>query len=176
MGDQNKNIYHFLSFKQKDINAQQALATVLSGGWWNWYVNIQKIKPEIDPYLAGDKLHRSLRAVGAPDGEVVAKGDGEGGEQGENRRSTCIPHGSALVIGRRRAMEDSLTVAPGNLTSAISGEASEVDDMSASSLLRWMGSTAVLEVGAEKVVLANCGDLRAVQCRCGVAVQPSRDH
>ena len=59
---------------------------------------------------------------------------------------------------------------------AISGEASEVDDMSASSLLRWMGSTAVLEVGAEKVVLANCGDLRAVQCRCGVAVQPSCDH
>ncbi|RVW43167.1 hypothetical protein CK203_078720 [Vitis vinifera] len=42
--------------------------------------------------------------------------------------------------------------------------------------VRWMGSRAVVVVDAEKLVVANCGDLRAVQCRRGVAVQPSPDH
>ena len=55
----------------------------------------------------------------------------------------------------------------------INGKTSEVDNRSASSLLRWMGSRAVV-VDAEKIVVANCGDLRAVQYRRGV--QPSRDH
>ncbi|CBI34492.3 unnamed protein product, partial [Vitis vinifera] len=48
---------------------------------------------------------------------------------------------------------------------------------SASSLLRSMGSTAVVVVvGAEKLVIANCGDSRAVLCCNGVAVPLSRDH
>ncbi|KAL6349272.1 hypothetical protein AAG906_033928 [Vitis piasezkii] len=56
----------------------------------------------------------------------------------------------------------------------INGKTSEVDNRSASSLLRWMGSRAVVVVDAEKIVVANCGDLRAVQYSRGV--QPSRDH
>ncbi|RVX04206.1 putative protein phosphatase 2C 8 [Vitis vinifera] len=59
----------------------------------------------------------------------------------------------------------------------INVEASEMADRSASSLLRSMGSTAVVVVvGAEKLVIANCGDSRAVLCCNGVAVPLSRDH
>ena len=40
-----------------------------------------------------------------------------------------------------------------------------------------MGSTAaVVVVGKEEIVVANCGDSRAVLCRGGVAVPLSRDH
>ena len=164
---------------------------------------------------------------GASDGEVVSESE----EQGS--MSTCVPHGSMSVIGRRRAMEDALTVAPGEFASydfyavydghggakvayacrdrlhrllakeiedaingegridwenvmvasfskmdeEINGEANQVEDRSTSSLLRSMGSTAVVVVvGPEKLVVANCGDSRAVLCRRGVAVPLSRDH
>lgn len=37
---------------------------------------------------------------------MFAGNDSKGGEEGEKRSSTCIPHGSASATGRRRAMED----------------------------------------------------------------------
>ena len=59
----------------------------------------------------------------------------------------------------------------------INVEANEIDDMSASSLLRSMGSTAaVVVVGVHKFIVANCGDSRAVLYCNGVAVPLSRDH
>ncbi|XP_044486400.1 protein phosphatase 2C 51-like isoform X3 [Mangifera indica] len=43
--------------------------------------------------------------------------------------------------------------------------------------MRTMGSTAVVVmVGKDELVVANCGDSRAVLCRGGVAVPLSRDH
>ncbi|KAK9292879.1 hypothetical protein L1049_020860 [Liquidambar formosana] len=43
--------------------------------------------------------------------------------------------------------------------------------------MKTMGSTAVVAVvGKEKIVVANCGDSRAVLCRGGVAVALSADH
>ncbi|WJZ82016.1 hypothetical protein VitviT2T_001814 [Vitis vinifera] len=167
------------------------------------------------------------------DGLVFHGSNSKGGDEADKRSSTCIPHGSVSVIGRRRAMEDTLTVAPGELElydfyavydghggdqvahacrnrlhklvakevehrrdgeggihwenvmaasfskmdEEINVEASEMADRSASSLLRSMGSTAVVVVvGAEKLVIANCGDSRAVLCCNGVAVPLSRDH
>ena len=171
---------------------------------------------------------------GALDGAVVSGGGEEKrGKEGKKRASTCVPHGSMSVIGRRRAMEDALTVAPGEFASydfyavydghggarvayacrdrlhrllakeiedaiyvggqidwesvmvasfskmdeEINGEANRIEDRSTSALLRSMGSTAVVVVvGLENLVVANCGDSRAVLFRGGVAVPLSRDH
>ncbi|KAI3468615.1 hypothetical protein Pfo_025278 [Paulownia fortunei] len=51
------------------------------------------------------------------------------------------------------------------------------EDRAAAAAERMMGSTAVVVlVGKDEVVVANCGDSRAVLCRGGVAVPLSRDH
>ncbi|KAL0312464.1 UNVERIFIED_CONTAM: putative protein phosphatase 2C 8 [Sesamum radiatum] len=51
------------------------------------------------------------------------------------------------------------------------------DEAAAEEAERMMGSTAmVVLVGKEEVVVANCGDSRAVLCQRGVAVPLSRDH
>nr|DAD19205.1 TPA_asm: hypothetical protein HUJ06_020668 [Nelumbo nucifera] len=167
-------------------------------------------------------------------GEVFGRGD-------KLRILPCLSHGSASVCGRRREMEDAVTVVPGFLNEEtglydffavydghggarvaqvcrerlhrllakeIEGrEASEVatkreEDIKweevmlasfakmdeeingdevvvedGSSSLKTIGSTAVVAlVGTEKVVVANCGDSRAVLSRGGVAIPLSRDH
>ena len=58
-----------------------------------------------DSFPLESSKHAS-QSGGAPEGLVFAGSDSKGGEEGEKRSSTCIPHGSASVIGRRRAMED----------------------------------------------------------------------
>ena len=51
------------------------------------------------------------------------------------------------------------------------------DDVAETGGANTMGSTAtVLVVGKEEIVVANCGDSRAVLCRGGVALPLSRDH
>ncbi|KAF2313446.1 hypothetical protein GH714_011049 [Hevea brasiliensis] len=117
------------------------------------------------------------------------EGDGDGS-------TTCVSHGSILVIGRRRAMEDALTIAPGvavgefdsyDFFAVYDGHggarvanacrdrmhqlvAKEVEKE------RTVGSTAaVVLVGREELVVANCGDSRVVLCG-GVAVALSSDH
>lgn len=50
---------------------------------------------------------------GTPKGAVVSGRE----KDGTKRASACAPHGSMSVIGRRRTMEDALTVAPGELAS-----------------------------------------------------------
>ncbi|KAL3499228.1 hypothetical protein ACH5RR_038321 [Cinchona calisaya] len=148
---------------------------------------------------------------------------------------TRLNIGSISVIGRRRAMEDSMTVAPGfiageyeffavydghggarvanacrdrlhhlvekELQSGNSNTTGELEwtkvmkscflkmDEEVVSLLegenhmkeqaaeRGVGSTAVVVmVGSEELVVANCGDSRAVLCRGGVAMPLSNDH
>ncbi|XP_042504382.1 protein phosphatase 2C 51-like isoform X2 [Macadamia integrifolia] len=159
------------------------------------------------------------------------------------RSFPCLSHGFASVCGRRREMEDAVTVVPGLLTGksvwydffgvydghggslvanacrdrlhrvlvkeiegreALDGTAwkegddefdwkevmgrcfakmdeefkgSGVDEEDDSALERTIGSTAVVAVvGTEELVVANCGDSRAVLSRGGVAVPLSRDH
>lgn len=192
-----------------------------------------KLNSELSTSGSSAPESSASQSGGASDGEVVSESEEQGGKEGEKRVSTCVPHGSMSVIGRRRAMEDALTVAPGEFDSydfyavydghggakvayacrdrlhrllakeiedaingegridwenvmvasfskmdeEINGEANQVEDRSTSSLLRSMGSTAVVVVvGPEKLVVANCGDSRAVLCRRGVAVPLSRDH
>ncbi|XP_034708532.1 protein phosphatase 2C 51-like [Vitis riparia] len=192
-----------------------------------------KLNSELSTSGSSAPESSASQSGGASDGEVVSESEEQGGKEGEKCVSTCVPHGSMSVIGRRRAMEDALTVAPGEFDSydfyavydghggakvayacrdrlhrllakeiedaingegridwenvmvasfskmdeEINGEASQVEDRSTSSLLRSMGSTAVVVVvGPEKLVVANCGDSRAVLCRRGVAVPLSRDH
>ncbi|XP_030470156.2 probable protein phosphatase 2C 8 [Syzygium oleosum] len=159
-------------------------------------------------------------------------GGGEG--EGDVRSLTSVSHGSMSVIGRRRSMEDAVTVAPGaaagklgsydffgvydghggaNVANACRDrlhkllakemegrddicrdgfgesewrkvmEASfgkmdeEVGGKGVDSSMRTEGSTAVVAVvGLEEVVVANCGDSRAVLSRSEVAVPLSRDH
>lgn len=57
-----------------------------------------------DSFPLESSKHAS-QSGGAQEGLVFEGSDSKGGE-GEKRSSTCIPHGSASVIGRRRAMED----------------------------------------------------------------------
>ncbi|KAF6140854.1 hypothetical protein GIB67_042267 [Kingdonia uniflora] len=157
----------------------------------------------------------------------------------EEKSLSYLLHGSVSVCGRRREMEDAVTIAPGFLSSKVvvydffgvydghggSGVAklcrerlhrvlaeeigggggdhniSDVDwersmcasfsrmdnevngghegedQDSESGSLRTTGSTAVVAiVGIEKVVVANCGDSRAVLFHGGVAVPLSNDH
>lgn len=154
-------------------------------------------------------------------------------EEGERERVTCESHGAASVMGRRREMEDSVSVELGLLVEMeedsrsydffgvfdghggshvaeacsdrmhsilreelknsdtcrtkidwemvmmrsfermdreVGGGKEDVEEMT-------VGSTAVTAVvGKEEVVVANCGDSRAVICRSGVAVPLSIDH
>ncbi|XP_050227649.1 protein phosphatase 2C 51-like [Mercurialis annua] len=174
---------------------------------------------------------------------------GGGGDQRNDDgfdSSTCVSHGSISVIGRRRAMEDAVMVAPGvaviefdhvydffavydghggarvsnacrdRLHLLVAKEVEENDTTETAfgdrkGLSYWekvmgvcfkkmddevtcgglrdadeegyllsektVGSTAVVVlVGKEELVVANCGDSRAVLCRGGVAVALSTDH
>ncbi|XP_077212608.1 putative protein phosphatase 2C 8 [Tasmannia lanceolata] len=171
-----------------------------------------------------------------PVGILVATGEVIGEK---DRNISCRSHGSVSVCGRRRDMEDAVTVVPGfigagdsldgydffgvydghagclvanacrdrlhhvlkreiedrwnvvgggisggevdweevlkgcfwKMDEEVGGEAGAVD------LIKTIGSTAVVGlVGTRNVVVANCGDSRAVLSRAGVAVPLSRDH
>ncbi|KAI3934268.1 hypothetical protein MKW98_009249 [Papaver atlanticum] len=118
-------------------------------------------------------------------------------------------HGSMSVCGRRREMEDAVTVIPGLLPSStrnsprdhdfdffavfrvrpidwenvmvscflkmdenvVSGK--EVEDKNIKSI----GSTAVVSlISKDKIIVANCGDSRAVLSRAGSPIPLSQDH
>ncbi|KAL7229942.1 hypothetical protein ACSBR2_008481 [Camellia fascicularis] len=145
----------------------------------------------------------------------------------KSRSVTCTSHGSTSVIGRRREMEDAVTVELGFLSrdsreydffGVYDGHGGSRVAYSCRDRLHWLlvkeieeeidvetrseedwekvmvacfgkmdeevnditaniGSTAVVAVvGEEEVVVANCGDSRAVLSRRGVAVSMSNDH
>ncbi|KAA8528238.1 hypothetical protein F0562_035511 [Nyssa sinensis] len=168
-------------------------------------------------------------------------GDGVNVEEKSNTLS-CLSHGSISMIGRRRLMEDAVSVEPGivagefaffavydghggsrvanacrerlhrllateiegrkipdeptdgggidwekvmmacfaNMDEEVSGGAdgSEFEMQNGTSVsVRTIGSTAVVVmVGKKELVVANCGDSRAVLCRGGTAVPLSHDH
>ncbi|KAF8027819.1 hypothetical protein BT93_E0674 [Corymbia citriodora subsp. variegata] len=182
------------------------------------------------PDVSTSSSRSSEKEEDGPSGPALGGGEGEGDARG----LTCVSHGSISVIGRRRSMEDAVTVAQGavagrlgwydfygvydghggaNVANAcrdrlhkllveemegrtdICGdgggerewrkvmEASfgkmdeEVGENGVDSSMRTAGSTAVVAVvGKEEVVVANCGDSRAVLCRGDVAVPLSVDH
>ncbi|XP_010055861.2 probable protein phosphatase 2C 8 isoform X2 [Eucalyptus grandis] len=176
----------------------------------------------------------SEKVEDGPLGPAPVGGDGGVGE-GDARGLTCLSHGSMSVIGRRRSMEDAVTVARGAVAGKLGcydffgvydghgganvanacrdrlhkllvkemegradvcggdggGESEwrkvmeasfgkmdeEVGGKGVDASTRMAGSTAVVAVvGKEEVVVANCGDSRAVLCRGDVAVPLSVDH
>ncbi|KAL9250785.1 putative protein phosphatase 2C 8 [Drosera capensis] len=147
----------------------------------------------------------------------------------ESASITCVSHGSSSIVGRRREMEDAVTVAEAAvsigwrrldffgvydghggarvaeacrermhriLESEMAAERGGVFDWedvmercfekmdaevggegNVNAEEMTVGSTAVVAVvGRHEVVVANCGDSRAVMCRSGVAVPLSVDH
>ncbi|OVA01953.1 Protein phosphatase 2C (PP2C)-like domain [Macleaya cordata] len=175
-------------------------------------------------------------------GIIVAGGSEICGEE-ELRSLQCVSHGSVSVCGRRREMEDAVTVVPGlvsdhkydffavydghggsgvanvcrdRLHRVLVKEIEEretsdhhkkraQDDDDDDEMIDWenvmvssflkmdeevncrgieldedmksIGSTAVVAlVGRNKIIVANCGDSRAVLSRGGAAVPLSRDH
>lgn len=173
-----------------------------------------------------EDLEGIIRAGGSVRSGILVAGGWEDAETG----MPCRSHGSVSLCGRRREMEDAVTVAPGLVVAG--GEArfdffgvydghggafvaqacrerlhrivaSEVERRSGGggdvdwkevmeacfeemdgeivaeerAEAKTIGSTAVVAmVGMGKVVVANCGDSRAVLSRGGVAVQLSSDH
>lgn len=174
-------------------------------------------------------------SVNSADGDIgptvgILVDGGELCEEGEISGLACLSHGSISVIGRRRVMEDAVTIVPGIVDGEFSFFAvydghggsrvanacrdrlhqllvnelkdwklgidwekvmmacfakmdeevscsggADVDVESGS--LKVEGSTAVVVVvGKEELVVANCGDSRAVLGCGGVAVPLSRDH
>ncbi|KAK2983671.1 hypothetical protein RJ640_023205 [Escallonia rubra] len=188
--------------------------------------------PVIKPPVASLTLTSTLPAGDSPGNDVTESGTcssyGDGTrEVRENCREVACPsHGSVSVIGRRRTMEDAVTVELGFVTGSlrkydfygvydghggsrvahacrdrlhwllvkeVEGEEVEVDwdkalvasfgkmdeevVVDGGAVSASVGSTAVVAVvGAEVVVVANCGDSRAVLSRGGVAVALSSDH
>nr|XP_027084290.1 protein phosphatase 2C 51-like [Coffea arabica] len=171
-----------------------------------------------------------------PEGEVGEK-EGVAGEVEDRGSMTRLICGSVSVIGRRRVMEDALTVAPGivagqyeffavydghggarvanacrdrmhhlvekelqaNTRDKVLSSENEsgvdwsqvmtacflrmdeqvvgVRGLEVGEAERAVGSTAVVVmVGPEELVVANCGDSRAVLCRGGRAMALSNDH
>lgn len=192
-------------------------------------------EPVLTSSESEDDLEGILRDGGSvPDGILVAGGEACGEDL---ERMPCQSHGSVSLCGRRREMEDAVTVAPGLVVAGKSerydffgvydghggamvaqacrerlhrivateverrsgaGGGGELDwkemlevcfeemdgeiaadntARSVASAVKTIGSTAVVAmVGMGKVVVANCGDSRAVLSRGGVAVPLSRDH
>ncbi|KAL2236703.1 probable protein phosphatase 2C 8 isoform X2 [Sesamum indicum] len=184
--------------------------------------------------------HSSTSSAESSDsGRIHENSDGgpSGGEGSSEGKNGGLVYGHVAMMGRRRAMEDAVTVAPpGWLAGKYSffavydghggaevaekcrekmhnclekhiEKASKIpeekdfdwekvmedcfwnmdveldqteksgDEAAAVEEERMMGSTAmVVLVGKEEVVVANCGDSRAVLCQRGVAVPLSRDH
>ncbi|KAK6158380.1 hypothetical protein DH2020_005694 [Rehmannia glutinosa] len=186
--------------------------------------------PSSDPHSSGSSAESSDRSRKE---ENTDSGEGEGTSSGS--KSGGVAYGHIAMMGRRRVMEDMVTVAPpgwmageyyffavydghgGARVAEKCGEKmhkclekhiekakkvpkekdfdwekvmvecfSSMDDElgkdssgdeAASRAERLMGSTAaVVLVGKEDMVVANCGDSRAVLCRGGVAVPLSTDH
>ncbi|PKI72430.1 hypothetical protein CRG98_007176 [Punica granatum] len=115
-------------------------------------------------------------------------------------RAVVSSLGCVSVIGRRREMEDAVRVEVGFAMGALFGDlydffgvydghggahvmAGSFVEMDADVVktggeaARTVGSTAVVAViGGDVVVVANCGDSRAVMCRGGTAIALSEDH
>lgn len=161
-------------------------------------------------------------------GEMKGKGK-IGNEESSAKLMATLISGSVSLMGRRRKMEDALTVAPGSITGEYSffavydghgGDSvsnacrdrlhklieiellQEVKSTASAGKIDWkkvlaasfsrmddevrtddqeaeemVGSTAVVViVGEEELVVANCGDSRAVLCRSGIPVPLSDDH
>ncbi|KAL3738304.1 hypothetical protein ACJRO7_019779 [Eucalyptus globulus] len=191
----------------------------------------KKMTPDVSAEVTS-----SEKVEDGPLGPAPVGGDGGVGE-GDARGLTCLSHGSMSVIGRRRSMEDAVTVARGAVAGKLGcydffgvydghgganvanacrdrlhkllvkemegradvcggdgdggGESEwrkvmeasfgkmdeEVGGKGVDASTRMAGSTAVVAVvGKEEVVVANCGDSRAVLCRGDVAVPLSVDH
>ncbi|XVF12982.1 hypothetical protein REPUB_Repub08aG0167300 [Reevesia pubescens] len=119
-------------------------------------------------------------SVGEIDGyDFFAVYDGHGGAGVAN---ACRDRMHRLVVeertrgGKELEWEKVLTTCFAKMDAEVSGD----DEGGAAAehvVLKTMGSTAVVVlVGREEVVVANCGDSRAVLCRGGTAVALSRDH
>ncbi|CAK9147445.1 unnamed protein product [Ilex paraguariensis] len=172
--------------------------------------NSSGLSSENDVILAGACCRRGEMHRGEENSQIV----------------TCCSYGSISVIGRRREMEDAVTVQLGFLTrdsrkydffgvydghggsrvahacrdrlhrlvleveeedqeekrevdweKVMKASFGKIDEEVSGSELSSIGSTAVVVVvGEEEVVVANCGDSRAVLSRCGVAIPLSNDH
>ncbi|KAK6137282.1 hypothetical protein DH2020_028974 [Rehmannia glutinosa] len=172
--------------------------------------------PSSDPHSSGSSAESSDRSRKE---ENTDSGEGEGTSSGS--KSGGVAYGHIAMMGRRRVMEDMVTVAPpGWMAGEVAEKCGEKmhkclekhiekakkvpkekdfdwekvmvecfssmddelgkdssGDEAASRAERLMGSTAaVVLVGKEDMVVANCGDSRAVLCRGGVAVPLSTDH
>ncbi|XP_026655882.2 protein phosphatase 2C 51-like [Phoenix dactylifera] len=100
-----------------------------------------------------ERLHVVLAEVVAAAGEE--RGEGEEGEEGRRWKE---------------AMATSFLRVDGEVSEAAAGSGAEAAE-------RTVGSTAVVAVvGSRRIVVANCGDSRAVLSRGGVAVALSSDH
>ncbi|KAK3016060.1 hypothetical protein RJ639_007547 [Escallonia herrerae] len=214
-------------------------------------VIVDTSSPETDKMLTGDidnssdmirPCHMALPVEEEPKEDTrdvtssFVTGGGHSGDEKMSKRLNYVSHGTMSVIGRRRAMEDAMTVEPeiaegefsffavydGHGGSRVSDACrvrlhhllgkeiesyrggggtdwekvmmacfAEMDEevkglsdgefgreeSSLSSSVKTAGSTAVVVVVAkEEVVVANCGDSRAVLCRNVGAVPLSRDH
>ncbi|PIA49031.1 hypothetical protein AQUCO_01300112v1 [Aquilegia coerulea] len=178
-----------------------------------------------------------------PVGVIVSGNNGDLEEESSSTTSPSLSHGLVSVCGRRRTMEDTVTVVPGLLSSSSAAAAAasskmemvidffavydghggssvatvcrdrlhrvlareiekvsdegneeidwnkvledcflkmddEVDDKGIEvANMKSIGSTALVAlIGANQIIVANCGDSRAVLAREGVAVPLSIDH
>ncbi|CAK9163059.1 unnamed protein product [Ilex paraguariensis] len=207
-----------------------------------------KLNNELPMSDSGESSSHSSESGGAPVEIVVREGEVCVGEESEPVGLTCLSYGSISMLGRRRAMEDAVTMERGMVagkfmffavydghggssvanacrdrlhhlvTKEIEGRTSpegrtpacgggiewekvmktcfakmdeevseragggnevEVRDGPSMSVTKLgsVGSTAVVVIlGKEELVVANCGDSRAVLCRGGVAVPLTNDH
>ncbi|XP_031255815.1 protein phosphatase 2C 51-like [Pistacia vera] len=196
-------------------------------------MKVDKDSSDISLIKSPTSSENSSDQEGTAVGIVMAAGDSPTDEEGEEERVKMLSHGLISVIGQRRAMEDAVTVAIGEIkgydffavydghggaktankcrerlhviireelkgrnickgggfeywedlmTASFMKMDEEVSvggekEGPAAAEMRTMGSTAVVVmVGKDELVVANCGDSRAVLCRGGVAVPLSRDH
>ncbi|OMO79717.1 phosphatase 2C (PP2C)-like protein [Corchorus capsularis] len=79
--------------------------------------------------------------------------------------------------GKELDWEKVMTTCFAKMDEEVSGDGSDQQREAEDVVIRTMGSTAVVVlVGKQELVVANCGDSRAVLCRGGTAVALSRDH
>lgn len=179
--------------------------------------------------IAGNTMSSGISSPSCSDhGQMKGKVQ-IGNEESSQKLVAALTSGSVSLIGRRRKMEDAVTVAPGpiageysffavydghggdsvsnacskRLHKLLENELQEAKWTTSTGNVEWnkvlaacfsrmddevmrtddqeseetVGSTAVVViVGKEEVVVANCGDSRAVLCRGGIPIPLSDDH